>query len=156
MSYSLWFSMDFLKTQDWWFQSKLVWKWPKSDSSAFSISVFLHLCCFLQLKFSPNVYIFKALSQSKLCSSFWQTWLLDSVNIDWESQLKKTTEMQKNRNTEKPFLSQIFLGAKRKWLLLAIRGMRGQLLEFKTHFAITTQHILYDFKWIFWIVYSKT
>ena len=72
----------------------------KSGSSAFSISVFLPFCGFLQLKFSANVYIFKALSQSKLRSSFWQTWLLDCVNIDWEFQLKKTTEMQKNGNTE--------------------------------------------------------
>ena len=42
----------------------------KTGSSAFSISVFLHFCGFLQLKFSANVYSFKALSQSKLHSIF--------------------------------------------------------------------------------------
>ena len=49
----------------------------ETGSSAFSISVFLHFCGFLWLKFSANVYIFKAIA--------WQCkhWLRISVEENY-------------------------------------------------------------------------
>jgi len=67
------------------------------------LSVFRFFCIsvvFFNWNSQPMFTIFKPLSQSELCSSFWQTWLLDSVNIDWEFQKEKTAEVRRGRSAE--------------------------------------------------------